>query len=90
MPHSHVLRGRRSTAHKIFSQLSHVKLLNQMSINFGHLVCTKMKEGISADKSLGTVPCCFQNEPVFPLLVCQNIMLSKQIGQGGIIVVHLS
>jgi len=56
-PHSHVLKERRSTAHEIFSQLTLVKLLNQFSIDFEHLVCTKMEEGVSADKSLGTVTC---------------------------------
>ena len=56
-PHSRVLRERRTNIHKIFSQLSHVKLLNLISIDFGHLVYTKMKEEVSADKSLETVTC---------------------------------
>lgn len=50
-PHPRVLRERRSNIHKIFSRLSHVKLLNLISIGFGHRIYTKTKEEISADKS---------------------------------------
>lgn len=56
-PPSRVLRERRNNIHKIFSQWSHVKLLNLISIDFGHLVYAKMKEEISTDKSLETVTC---------------------------------